>query len=133
MKITNVLYQATLSTGSYENEKIGLQAEVEEGETVEAVVEALREQVYKSAHREDALYQRRNLQIEISTLESKVEQARKVWEEVSTFMTAQGLKTEPAPFPTLLKAIAPMSESTVVTVVDEDDINPFEDDPLADD
>jgi hypothetical protein len=130
LKITHVLYQATISTGNYENEKIGLSADLEEGDSVEATVEDLRKQVFTLANRADDYYNAQKLKREIEQLEAKVQSARSQWEEVSTFLQAQGLKTEPAPFPTLLKAIAPMSERVIAEVVDDDDDRDY--DPLAD-
>ena len=99
MKITDVHYSLLVNTGNYENEKVGLDAQVEDGETAEQVVEALKERAFALVNRTDTLNARREALWELRDLEDKLTEARAKWEQAATFLKAQGLRPDAPDFP----------------------------------
>ena len=122
MKITAVHYSALANTGNYENEKVGLDAQVEPGETVEQVVEVLKDRVFAMLDRSDLLQQRRELQYEVEDLENQVKDARDRWEQTATFLKAQGLRPDAPDFPSLTRQLPAPSERVVAQVVEDGEI-----------
>jgi vacuolar-type H+-ATPase subunit I/STV1 len=130
MKITLVHFSALVNTGNYENEKIGMDAQVEEGDTVEEVVEALKDRVFGLLDRADYLQRHRKLREEISDLTEQAKEAQEQWEQARAFLIAQGLRPDAPEFPVFVtrgRAIAaaaePQSERIEVRqedVIDED-------------
>ena len=120
MKITAVHFSALVNTGNYENEKVGLDARLEEGETVEQVVEALKDQVFALLDRSDKLQARRELLWEIRELEDKAAEARANWEKTAEFLRAQGIRPDAPdmPIPGLKRLTA--TEEVRVEVLDDD-------------
>jgi hypothetical protein len=116
MKIVSVHYAALVNTGNYENEKIGLTAQIEEGDTVQSVVTALREQTFTHLDQKDKLARRYDLINQVQDLERQVERARAEYEQVSAFMTAQGLKADMPSFPVLRRAIEAAPPDVTETV-----------------
>lgn len=99
MKITVVHYSALVNTGNYENEKVGLDAQLEDGENVAQVVEALKDQAFALLDRKDLLQARREAVWELRELEDKLAEARTQWEKAKEFLRAQGLRPDAPDFP----------------------------------
>ena len=119
MKITLVHFSALVNTGNYENEKVGLDAQMEDGDTVEQVVEALKDKVFAQLDRTDKLQARRELLWEIRELEDKVAGARANWEKTAEFLRAQGIRPDAPemPIPGLKRLTA--TEEVRVEVMDD--------------
>ena len=120
MKITDVHYSLLVNTGNYENEKVGLDAQVEEGETVEQVVEALKERAFALVNRQDTLQARREAIWELKELEDKLAEARVQWEQTQAFLKAQGLRADAPDFPIPGLKQLTTSERVQVDVVEDD-------------
>lgn len=105
MKITHVEFSALFSLGNYSNEKVGLRAALEEGDTVEDVIEKLRWQcVANSAGkgRAESLYgdiyaSERALR----ELNEKITHATEQWNQVAEFLRAQGIKPDAPNLPAM--------------------------------
>lgn len=108
MKVTQIEYSALFNTGNYENEKIGLTVSLEEGETVEETVVALRkktaEMVGPKAMEQVNLKHRLNQAVR--EMQQKAETAKVEYERMAEFLKAQGIKGDMADFP-LLKILLP--------------------------
>ena len=113
VKVKSVIYSALFSLGRYQNEKIGLTADVEETDTPEAVVEALRAKAYALAHKESELEDMHRQYNELRRLNDMINTAREDWGRSRDFLIAQGLRPEAPEFPVpARKAIPPMTEHT---------------------
>lgn len=115
MKIKTVEYSALINLGNYSNEKIGFTAEIHEGETVEQVVEALRQKVRENGgtNAEDlykTLYRGRT---ELRELEQKIAKARQHWEATAEFLKAQGLRPDAPPMPIFSNLLPEVKEEQV--------------------
>ena len=103
MKITKVTYSALVNLGNYENEKIELEGEVEEGEKWTECLEDLKLKVRSNLRSQERYFdycrrfdeQRKKL----IDIEQKLQKAYEQWEEVSSFLKAQGLKPDAPKFP----------------------------------
>lgn len=133
MKVTQIEYSALYNTGNYENEKVGLTVQLEEGETVEETVLALRkktaEMVGPKAMEQVSLKHRLNLAVK--DMQEKTEQAAQEYEQAKAFMEAQGLKMDMPAFP-LLRTLLPQKDEQpklpgpdVETVRVDDEDGPF--------
>lgn len=130
MKIKQVEYSALLNLGNYQNEKIGFTAQVEEGETVEQVVEALRQKVKEigGENAEDLynkLYDGRN---QLRTLERKIAEAAEKWNQTAEFLKAQGLKPDAPTMPmfnNLLPEVKEESSSVVEGEFEQEESSRF--------
>ena len=113
MRITEVTWGGTFSTGGYENEKLSATAVVEKDEIAEGVLATLKEFVLTQAspNVQEVQSQKRQLLIEMDKLKRNVEQARQEWASVCEFLKAQGLKSDVSEFPVLkFLAAAPKLE-----------------------
>lgn len=99
MKITLVAVECCFNLGNYENQRLRLEAKLEDGDTPEAVADTLKHQIHIMADKEDTYYERNSLAAEIKQLETKVEKARDEWEQSRMFLVAQGLRPDAPPFP----------------------------------
>lgn len=101
MKIKTVYYSALINLGNYSNEKIGFTADIEENETVESTIEALRLKV-KEVGGVDAerLYSEiRDKRQELRELERKVRKATEEWNALAEFLRSQGIKKDAVDMP----------------------------------
>mgnify|MGYP000486387203 CR=1 FL=1 len=117
MQIKTVHYSALINLGDYSNEKIGFTADIAEGETVEQVIEALRQKVKENGgENAEKLY--RNLydgKRELREIESKINKARAEWDAVAEFLKTQGIKPDAAVMPKFTNLLPEVkAESTVV-------------------
>jgi len=99
MQYNRVTYGRTYNTGNYSSERIDIQAEVEEGDDPEAILNVLREWVAKESlqpeqalrdlkgNLEDAYKQRADL----ASLTRRLAEARRDWERVVAVYTRLGL------------------------------------------
>lgn len=101
MKIITVEYSALVNLGNYNNEKIGFTAQLQDGETPEQVVEALRNKVKEIAGPEaDELYhQMSEGQYKLRKLNRQIEEATAKWNSTAEFLRTQGLKPEAPDMP----------------------------------
>ena len=129
MQITRVSYSGLFNLGNYNNEKIGLSAELDEGDDPEAVVATLREQAVARAVNtglstdDDIRWQIRHQLDELKEIQTKVQKATTEWNELAEFLRVQGIKPE-APNISL-KALMPSVDEESSTLngelVDDDD------------
>lgn len=127
MKIKTVEYSALINLGNYSNEKIGFTAQLEEGETVEQVVEQLRQKVkdnggVNAEELYDKLYKGRQ---ELRALEAKIIKARQTWEQTAEFLKAQGLRPDAPPMPTFSNLLPEAKDEQVVEAEIDDGDSPF--------
>lgn len=101
MKIITVEYSALVNLGNYNNEKIGFTAQLQDGETPEQVVEALRNKVKEIAGPEaDELYRHMSDgQYKLRKLNRQIEEATAKWNSTAEFLRTQGLKPEAPDMP----------------------------------
>lgn len=94
MKIERVSYSYLSNLGDYSNERIEMEARLEEGEIPEDAIAALKDRVHALAGEHIQRLEQRRYQIrqEIEQLHKRLEQARVDWEAVAEFLRAQGIK-----------------------------------------
>ncbi|MBD2609562.1 hypothetical protein H6G81_35010 [Scytonema hofmannii FACHB-248] len=131
MKIKRLHAHFLISTGSYNNERIGFSVELDEIETVESVVSHLRERVIKivGPTAQQFYDNARQYARECERLEEKLEKLRKEWDATASFLKAQGLNPEAPSMPqfrNLLEAVT--VESEAVTGFEDEDEDEDEDD-----
>lgn len=126
MKIITVEYSALVNLGNYNNEKIGFTAQLQDGETPEQIVEALRDKVKEIAGPEaDELYrQMSDGQYKLRKLNRQIEEATAKWNSTAEFLRAQGLKPEAPDMPQFINLLPePQIKEECVEVGEiEDDI-----------
>ena len=122
MKITKVTYRALFNLGNYENETIEFETRLEENETPEEAIARLRDRAVACAgsNVEENESKRRKLQVEVAGLERKMKETQKQWVEITDFLKAQGIKTDPVSFPSFSKLLKPAVESVDSEFVDND-------------
>jgi phosphotransacetylase len=101
MKIKTVEYSALINLGNYSNEKIGFTAELAEEETVEQVIESLRQKVRENGgpnadEMYNKLYESRQA---LKELERKIQKAAQQWNATAEFLRAQGIKPDAVDLP----------------------------------
>ncbi|KJH69390.1 hypothetical protein [Aliterella atlantica] len=112
MQIKTVHYSALLNLGNYSNEKIGFTAQLSEGESVEQVIEQLREKVKQNGGTNaEELYQtmyrgRR----ELAELERKIKNATDQWNATAEFLRAQGIKPDTGNMPQFTNLLPEIKE-----------------------
>lgn len=118
MKIVEVSFEAVFNLGDYENEKIRLTAQLEEGETPEAIIPQLRKKTVENASisGEESYNRRWKLEAEVRELENKAAKAREEWNAVAEFLRTQGLKPD-APSLTAVQNLLPQAQEEKTTVV----------------
>lgn len=100
MRITKVSYSGLFNLGNYNNEKIGLSAELQEGDDPEAVIATLREQAVAMAANtglgtdDDIRWQISRQVGELKDIQAKVQKATTEWNELAEFLRVQGIKPE---------------------------------------
>lgn len=131
MQIKKAHYMATINLGNYSNEKVGFTAIVEDGETAEQVLEALRqkakecalpnsEQIYRDIHK---------AQVELKNLERKLTLARDEWNKTAEFLRTQGIKTDANDMPQFTNLLPQVQEEHLqVSQGEIEDDNEDEDD-----
>ncbi|AFZ12620.1 hypothetical protein Cri9333_1735 [Crinalium epipsammum PCC 9333] len=103
MKITTIGYGTTRNIGNYENCKVYLEAEVNEGENVDEVLSALRHQADAYAHQHKEVQRletkKNRLSDDIETYMRKIRSAntafkrlRQQWEKTTAFLEHHGIK-----------------------------------------
>lgn len=127
MKITKVVYHALFNLGDYENEKIELSAQLEEGETPEEVVPKLRERVTALAQPKqgEMWNQRYELEQEIKQLEKRLAESRTSWNATAEFLRTQGIKSEMPDMPEFKKLLNPAASEHTEVVNGELASDPF--------
>src|SRR6476646_10387655 len=101
--IKRIAYEACFNLGNYENEKIRLEATYSPDQDLTQVIEDLRGKC-RSAAQPDAnksWNERQKLQNDIKKLQTRLNELQDNWENVSTFLKAQGIKPDVAEFPQL--------------------------------
>lgn len=120
MKITHVHYEACFSLDNYENEKIRLIGTLENGETPENAIEALRKRVSEAASPEthNVINRIYKLQDELRELETKITKRTQEWNATAEFLRAQGIKADAQDMPMLTNLLAPSPETEQTEVVE---------------
>ncbi|MGG6240915.1 hypothetical protein ACQ4N7_20020 [Nodosilinea sp. AN01ver1] len=124
MKITQVEYQALYNLGDYNNERISLRANLEEGETAEDVVAQLREKAIAlntgSGGTADDLYSRiYRYKRDLGMLEEKIKTAAEQWNQTASFLKAQGLNPDAPTLEPFQSLLAPADEGVVEAELDD--------------
>ncbi|MEH2372529.1 hypothetical protein [Nostoc sp.] len=124
MKIKLVHAHFLLSTGDYNNERVGFTSELEEGDTVESAVAEMRQlAIVAIGPKSRELYdQNQRLRVESRQLEERMNRLRSEWEATAEFLKAQGLKPEAPSMPQfqrLLNAVKVESQEVTAEFVEE--------------
>lgn len=122
MKIKTVHYLATINLGNYSNEKIGFAADVDDSETPEQVVEALRNKAQECAlpNSENTYETIHKAQSELRDLERKLNKARSEWNATAEFLKAQGIKADAVNMPSFTNLLPGIAEDHVAEAEIED-------------
>ena len=103
MKITTVKYASLANLGNYENEKIELEATLEEGDKYDECLEILKQKVHEQLKNEKDYYaycdRYNEAQRRLKEIGEKLQKAYDQWEETSNFLVAQDLKHSVPSFP----------------------------------
>lgn len=112
MQIRTVHYSALLNLGNYSNEKIGFTAQISEDETVEQVIEQLREKVKQNggANAEELYETMWKGRRELAELERKIKKATDEWNATAEFLRAQGIKPESPNMPLFTNLLPEVQE-----------------------
>lgn len=114
MKIRQVSYAALASLGNYENQRVELVAEIEEGDEWQDVLKDLETKVHSHLNNYEKYdkYRQcfRQSKRDLEDILRELDKARQNWETVTNFMKAQGLKDNAEEFPALLQ-LAPAKKS----------------------
>ena len=126
MKIKRLHAHFLISTGNYNNERIGFSLELDENENVESVVSELRERTIKivGPTAQEFYDNARKYARECERLEEKLDKLRKEWDATASFLKAQGLNPEAPSMPqfrNLLEAVTVQSEAVEEDEDDEDE------------
>jgi hypothetical protein len=122
MKITTATYGGTFATGHYQNQKLSLSAQLEDGDTPETVIAALKTKVAQLAGPTiaDMHSEQHRLQRTLYTLRQKTAQAQQEWTQLTTFLTTQGLKPDLPAFPDLPLLLPASSDAEFTSVKVQD-------------
>lgn len=135
MQIIRVTYSALANLGDYSNERIGMIANLESGESPEEVIQQLKKRVTAlcGPRFEKLRDQRWQLESEIDQLERKLRNYESQWNQAAEFLRAQGIKPDAPKFPqftNLLPAIAEEQSSIVEAEYDDEDEEDDEQEPM---
>ena len=129
MRVTQVEFQALFNLGDYNNERIGITAQLEEGDTAESVIPSLREKVIELAANKgmgdtDAIYRHIwDQQVQLKKLETQIAEATEQWNQTAEFLRAQGIKPDSPSLP-VFKALPQAADQELVGEFVEND-SPF--------
>ncbi len=126
MKIKVVGYSALISLGNYNNERFSFSVEKGEDESVEEIVESLRQKVKElgGPNAEKvyiALYEGR---AQLTELERKIKKATEQWNATAEFLRKQGLKPDAIDMPQFINLLPEFeleSSSLVDGEIEEDE------------
>lgn len=113
MKVKRVIYSAVVSLGNYENEKIGMAAALEDGDSPEEVIQELKKRSIALAgpSAQKTWEERYKLERTFEQLRQQVVSAKAEYESVAAFLKAQGIK-DMTEFPQL-KLLGPASQFNI--------------------
>ena len=102
MKITEIEYGALVNKGNYENQKLSVRAKLEDWEDPTLSFQALRDYVLcqlqphplSLSEYQDLKYEAER---ELHKLHDQIKEAQEKWDELYTFLSAQGLKPKKRP------------------------------------
>ncbi len=120
MKITKVFYSALSNLGNYQNERVGMYAVLDEGESPEEAIKQLKERVTPLCGSDlrklrDEEWQLRGA---IGDLEKKLKEYQQQWDIAAEFLRVQGIKPDAPNFPQLTKLLSPSVSHEVSEVVE---------------
>lgn len=99
MQITSVSYSRLVSTGDYENEKIGATANVDDGQDAAMVLDELRAWVNEgltlNSKLQETAQQLRDAEWRLRQAKEELRNAIKRWESAKEFLRLHGLPTPP--------------------------------------
>lgn len=100
MQITSVNYSRLVSTGDYENEKVGAVANVDEGQDAATVLSELRAWVNEGltldSKRRDTADQLRDAEWRLRNVKDELRNASKRWAMAKEFLKLHGLPVPPS-------------------------------------
>jgi dephospho-CoA kinase len=112
MQIKTIHYSALLNLGDYSNEKIGFTAQIDDGETVEQVIETLRQKVKENGGvNADKLYSTMAKgRHELAKLEDRINKATAEWNALAEFLRTQGIKPDAIDMPKFTNLLPEVKE-----------------------
>lgn len=126
MKIKTVYFASTFYLGEYNGEKIGFTVELEDTDSIESVIEQLRQKTRECALPSsetcrEYIYMAKK---EIEELDERLEKARKEWDATAAFLRKQGIKPNAVKMPRFSLDLLPGAnrEEVVKGEIDSDDI-----------
>lgn len=115
MKVKSVHYSALINLGNYSNERIGFTADIEESETIESVIDALRLKVKEvgGVSAEELYKEIRDKRHELRELERKAKKATEEWNALAEFLRTQGIKKDAVDMPMFTNLLPEVKEERV--------------------
>lgn len=114
MKITTASYSCLVNLGSYNNERIGFAAKIEDGETPDEVLEALRSKALSLANEngEEMWGKLSKARRDLNDLNQKIKEATDKWNATAEFLRAQGLKPDSPKMPEFINLLPEVKEES---------------------
>lgn len=116
-----------ISIGNYSNERIGFTVVPDEGESLESIVESLRERAKAIIGQPaETLYNEKwELQKQCENLRGRLEKLQQQWDATAEFLRTQGIKTNMPAMPQLNNLLAAATVEEEQVIHGEIDGNPF--------
>ena len=130
MKLNKVSYEAIANLGNYENEKIKLEAVLEEGDIYESCLEELKNKVHEQLKNQetynDYCKHFREQKRKLEEITEKLQQAQNQWEQASNFLVAQGWnQADVPPFPIEKQDLITSDNKEVEPQIEDEDESDF--------
>lgn len=123
MKIIRVAYSALFSLSNYNNERINLVANLQDGESPEEVIEKLKEKVWQAGgENAKEIYEAiRERQYALREIEEKLSKATERWNATADFLRKQGIKPDAPHLPSFENLLPHVEEEVIQGEIDDDD------------
>lgn len=121
MQYRIIHYSALLNLGNYNNERIGFTVRVDEEESPEEVIDALRQKVREvgGKNAEEIYRALAKGERELRVLNKQIEKAAESWNRTAEFLRAQGLKPEAPTMPEFINLLPQAKDEYVESVEGE--------------
>ena len=109
MRIIKVSYSALANLGDYQNERVGMTAHLEEGESPEDAIKALKDRVTPlcGPRLQDLRNQQYQLERRVSELKDQLVDYERRWNDAAEFLRTQGIKPDAPNFPQFTNLLTP--------------------------
>lgn len=105
----------------YGNDRLEIEVAITDEDNYEQIYQKTKSEVYRLLGRQDLYESRQRLEREYDDLCCKVKKAYDQWEQLRTFLAAQGIKPDASPFPQLPLLAEAVQPSLVGELVEDED------------